>query len=84
MIPRHALVLAAPESVEIASVQRAQNIGHIVAPIVDRVRDGMRLVGHRDRQLHRRHDEALIHKNLGPLRMIHRHQFQPVVVIRFP
>ena len=84
VIARDALILASSEGIEVASIQRTQSIGYIISAVVDGARDRMRRFCRRDRQFHRRHDEALVGENFRALRMIDGHQLQPVVVIGLP
>ena len=84
MLVRDALVLATAEGVQIAAVESAESVGDVVAVVIDCVGDGMRCLGRGDCQLDGRYDEAFVGEDLGALRVVDRHQLEPVVVIGFP
>src|ERR1700730_17245735 len=84
MIASHALELAAPETADRFSIERADEIRNILAIVIYCTRDSVRR-GHRgDAKFGRWNHEALVDKDLRAHRMVNRHQSQIIVVVDLP
>ena len=84
MIPRDALIRAAPEEIEVAFVAGAGKVGQVVSAIIPDAGDRLRRRGHMHRQHGRREGEAFVHKHLGPRRVIDHHQRDVVEEVCLP
>ena len=84
MIAGYALILAAAKAIESLSVERADDIGDVLAVVIDGASNLVRRGNGGDAKFGGRNHEALIDKDLRALRMIHRHQRQVVVIVDFP
>src|ERR1700683_4484090 len=84
MVASDTLVFSAAETGRSFSVEGADEIGNVLASIIDGARDFVRR-GHRgDTQLQRRNHETLIDKNLGADWMVDRHEGKIIVIVNFP
>src|SRR5208282_1916011 len=84
MIPRYTLILAASKAGKGLSVERANDVGNVLACVVDGPDNFMRRRNGREAQLQRRNYETLIDKNLRAHRVVDGHERQIVVVINLP
>src|SRR6202000_1496470 len=84
MIARHALVLPAPERIQILSIDGAQRLGNIISVIVNRARDSVWAFDRSHSKLYRRNCKAFVREYLCAYRMIDGHQMQRIVVVRLP
>src|SRR6476660_7237984 len=84
MVSGHALILAASEGIEIFAIQGADCVGNVGTVVIDSTYDFVRRLDGCDLQLGGRDDKPLVYKDVGTSRMIHRHQRQVIVIVRFP
>src|SRR5437660_677047 len=84
MIASHTLVLAASESVQVFSVESAHEGGDVPAIVVDRADYLMGCFNRGNGKLCRWNHKALVHKNIGPKRVIDHHEGEVIVVIGLP
>src|ERR1700722_19101900 len=84
MIAGYALILSTAEGGYGSTVECVDNIGYVLALVVDGARNSARSGDGRDSKPQGRNHEALIDKNLSAGRMINRHERNVVVIVNFP
>ena len=84
VIARDALILPLPEAIERSSVERADDVRHVLAGVVDGACDSLRRGDRGDLEFRRRNHESLIDEDLRPDRVVDSHERQMIVVIHLP
>src|SRR5205085_9600377 len=84
MVAGDALILPAPERVQVMAVERADDVGDVLAVVVPggfdraRRRDGV------EAELRRRLRRALVNENVGAFGVVYDHQLVMVYVVSLP
>src|ERR1700685_2392182 len=84
MVARDALILSAAEAGRGFSVKGADEVGHILARVVDSLRDFVRRDARSYAQLQWRNHETRSDTNLRPCGMVNGHKRQIIVVVNVP
>src|SRR5580692_9964177 len=84
MIARYSLILAASKTGKGFSVERADDVGNVLAGVVDGLGNFVRRSDRCEAQLQRRNYETFIDKNLRARWMVDGHEREIIVVINFP
>src|SRR5882724_2549932 len=84
MIARHPLITTASKVIEIFLVKSADNIRHVVAAVICRMRYLVRRFDGRDCELRRGNNKTFIDEDVRSGWMVHSHECQMIVVVGFP
>jgi hypothetical protein len=84
MIARDALIIAAPEGVQIIPVLVSERFRHVLSEIICRTFDGLRRLGRVDGERGRRDGKSFVNEDFCSRRMIDDHEREMIVVISLP